>query len=206
VSFVRRGVDSEKRDFKLSYVLHIVGVTPRWPARSFIHFLNRCADGIFSGHSSGFGGGAGHERNIFSYHGALRIIDGILYRRDGALRSVIMRSLGALSYQTFSFVVSATPRLCISALCVSGGPTFGSSTFGGDQRDPGHLDPVAFFHEQRLRKHTTGVARTKTHRDLHLQVRPYLHNSKRARSYHRTPRAVEHVDSKMRIASPHLST
>jgi hypothetical protein len=115
---------------------------------------------------------------MFSPHSMLRIIDGALFRRDGALRPVIVRSLGALPHQTFGFEVSATARLRTSILCASGGPTFGSNTFGGNQRDPGHLDLVAFLHEQRLREHTTGVARPKSRRDPRLQARPYLHKER----------------------------
>jgi hypothetical protein len=85
-----------------------------------------------------------------------------------------VRGLGALSCQTFSFVVSAAPRLSTSVLCVIGGPTF-----DGDQRDPGHLDPVALLHEQRLRERTT-MARPKTRSDPRLQTRPYLHDEKKA--------------------------
>jgi hypothetical protein len=63
------------------------------------------------------------------------------------LHHVIVHDLGALSSQTFGSVVRAAPHLSTSALCVIGGHTFGSNTFGGDQQDPGHLDPVAHLHE-----------------------------------------------------------
>jgi hypothetical protein len=92
---------------------------------------------------------------MFSPRGVFRIVGGVPFRRDDALHLVIVRGLGALSHQTFGFVVSVVPRLSTSALCVIGGPTFGSSTFGGNQRGPGHLDPVALLHEQRLRERTT---------------------------------------------------
>jgi hypothetical protein len=84
---------------------------------------------------------------MFSHHGAFRIVCRALFCRAGALRPVIVRGLGALFCSTLGFVVGATPRLNTSALCISGGPAFGGGTFGGDQRDPGHLDPVAFLPE-----------------------------------------------------------
>jgi hypothetical protein len=101
---------------------HIVGVTPSWPARSFIRFLNRRANGVFSGCSGGFGGSAGRERSAFSHNGELRIVCGDLFRRAGALRPVIVRGLSVLFRSTLGFMVGTMPRLSTSVLCISGGP------------------------------------------------------------------------------------
>jgi hypothetical protein len=69
----------------------------------------------------------------------------VLYR-------VIVHGLSALSHQIFGSMVKPAPCLSTSALCVVSG-----HTFGGDQRDPGHLDPVALLHEQRLGAHHCGA-------------------------------------------------
>jgi hypothetical protein len=58
-----------------------------------------------------------------------------------------------------------------------GGSSFGGDAFSGDQRNPGHGDPVAFLHELGLRKHAA-VTRPKARCNTCLQARTYLHSIK----------------------------
>jgi hypothetical protein len=132
VSFACRSADGKERDFKLGCMRPIVSVSPSWPAHSFVRFLNRRTNDVFSGCSGGFGGSAGRERSAFSHHGVLRIVCRAFFRKASVLRPVIMRDLSVLFCCTLGFVVGAMPRLSTSVLCISGDPTFGDGTLGGD--------------------------------------------------------------------------
>jgi hypothetical protein len=52
----------------------------------------------------------------------------------------------------------------VSSRCAS---SFGCGTFDGNQKNPGHGDPVAFLHELGLREHTA-VTRPKARRNTRL--------------------------------------
>jgi hypothetical protein len=147
----------------------------------------------------------GRKSSIHSYHDTLHIVGRDLCRRNGVLRLVILRGLGVLSCQTFSFMGVVMLRVGSSALCIGGGPTFGCGTLGDNQRDPSHGDPVAFLHELKLRKHSA-VAGPKTRRNARLQARPYLHNSKATRLHRHKSTTNKCVDTIMKIISPNLST
>jgi hypothetical protein len=86
-----------------------------------------------------FGGGIGRGFSTLSHRDALHVTCPILLRRDGALHPFVVRSFSTL------FSITALSRFNTYAFCALGGPIFGNSTLGGNQWDPGHVNPVALL-------------------------------------------------------------
>jgi hypothetical protein len=78
-----------------------------------------------------------------------------------------MYGLGVWSCHPFGIMAVVALRVGQAALRIGDDPSFSSGAFGGNQRNPGHGDPVAFLHELGLREHAA-VTRPKVRHNTRL--------------------------------------
>jgi hypothetical protein len=64
-----------------------------------------------------------------------------------------MHGFGFWPHHLFGNTGVVTLRIRPVAPHIGGGPSFGYDAFSGDQRNPGHGDPVDFLHELGLGEH-----------------------------------------------------